>query len=127
MDLLNNTSFFKFYLSKILYSPKAIFTLVSIGWLVDVGFSTTFVNRKCIIHDISGSLIAEIFQNGKELYKLVRELKSSKLLYYWSNYIIPSAAQELICNGSVTSLKLEDKKDTNIFYESCTYKKKLRY
>ena len=61
MDLLNNTSFFKFYFSKILYSSKAIFTLVSIGWLIDVGFSTTFVNRKCIIYNISGSLVAEIF------------------------------------------------------------------
>jgi len=67
LDLPNGTTLSKLHLSKVLYCPEVGYTLVSIGQLDDAGFSTTFANGRCIIHDAGGSCIAKAPQNGKGL------------------------------------------------------------
>jgi len=73
LDLPNGDTTSKLCLSKVLYSPETSYTLVSIGHLNDEGFSATFSSGRCIICDKSGTRVAEIPRNGKELYKIVRE------------------------------------------------------
>ena len=135
MNLLNSTTFSKLHFSEVLYSSKARYTLISIKQLNDAGFSITFANRKCIIHDADGSWVAEVFQNEKELHKLVREIEevntvnkllTLNILYWQLGYILPSAAQKLIYNSLVTGLKLEKSKETNMFCKSYTFDKMIQ-
>jgi len=55
LDLPNNNTTSKLYLNKVLYSPEANYTLVSIDRLNNKGFSTTCSSGQCIIHDESGT------------------------------------------------------------------------
>jgi len=50
----------KYLVKGAVYDTEVGYTLVSIGWLNDAGFSTTFANTRCIIHDAGGSCIAEV-------------------------------------------------------------------
>jgi len=132
LDLPNSTTFSKLYLSEVFYCSEIGYTLVSIGQLNDASFSTTFANRRCIIYDAGGSCIAEVPQNGKGLYKLVRKVEEVNvvnesltldLLHQWLGHIAHSAAQKLVCDGLVTGLELKESRKTNLFCESCTYGK----
>lgn len=55
LDLPNDNTTSKLYLSEVLYSPEASYTLVSIGRLNNKGFSAICSNRQYIIRDESGT------------------------------------------------------------------------
>jgi hypothetical protein len=55
LDLPNSIATSQLHLSEVLYSPKAGYTLVSIGQLDNASFSTTFANGKCIICNAGGA------------------------------------------------------------------------
>jgi len=61
------------HLQNVFYSPEAGYTLISIGQLDNMGFSTTFGNGKCVIYDTNSAQVAKIPRNGRGLYKIVRE------------------------------------------------------
>ena len=134
MNLLNIITFSKLHLSEVLYSSEARYTLIPIEQLDDAGFSITFANIKCIIHDTDSSWVAEVSQNEKGLYKLVREIEkvnivnqllTLNILYWHLGHILPSAAQKLIYNSLVTGLKLEESKETNMFCKSYVFDKMI--
>ena len=51
IDVPNGSSISQLKLTEVLYSPEAGYTLVSIGYLDEAGFTTTFANGKCVIRD----------------------------------------------------------------------------
>jgi len=51
IDVPNGSSILQLKLTEVLYLPKAGYILVSVGHLNKASFTTTFANRKCVIHD----------------------------------------------------------------------------
>jgi len=51
IDVPNGSSISQLKLTEVLYSPEAGYTLVFIGHLDEAGFTITFANGKCVIHD----------------------------------------------------------------------------
>ena len=87
------------------------------------------MNGRCIIHNVD---VAEVFWNGKRLYKLVREIEEVNtvnkpltldMLYLQLGHILSDASQELVCDGLITGLKLEESGETDIFCELYVYNK----
>ena len=60
LNLLNGTISSKLHLSEVLYSSKARYILISIGWLDETGFLITFTNKK-YIYNIISSWVASVF------------------------------------------------------------------
>lgn len=70
LDLPNGATSSKLHLTEVLYSPEAGYTIISIRRLDVAGFTTTFANNKCIIHDNCGARIAEIPRSGRGLIQI---------------------------------------------------------
>jgi len=54
---------------------------------------------------------------------MVNESLTLDLLHWQLGYIAHSAAQKLVCDSLVTSLELEESRETDLFCEFCAYGK----
>jgi hypothetical protein len=73
IEVLNGMDASKLTLTKVLYSPRVGYTLVSIGHLDECGYSATFEGGQCSIRGGDGKTIGHIPKSGKGLYKVVHE------------------------------------------------------
>ena len=55
IDVPNSSSILQLKLTEVLYLPEAGYILVFVGCLNKTGFTTTFANGKCVIHDPGGT------------------------------------------------------------------------
>ena len=73
IEVPNSTKTSKLKLTKVLYSSKVDYTLVSIGKLDKYGFQCSFGNGKCSIFIKKGDKIGKIPKNACGLYKYTSE------------------------------------------------------
>ena len=73
IDVPNSSSILQLKLTEVLYLPEAGYILVFVGCLNKTGFTTTFANGKCVIHDPGGTWVIEIPCNSASLYKLIKK------------------------------------------------------
>ena len=75
LDLLNSIGISQLCLTEVLYSLEVgyRYTLVLIGYLDEMGFTTTFSNEKSIIHDDGNTQVIEISEDRNGLYKIMYE------------------------------------------------------
>jgi hypothetical protein len=69
IEVPNGVDVSKLRLTEVLYSPEVGYTLVSIGRLDDLGYSTTFADGTCTIHDASENVIGTIPKDVRGLYR----------------------------------------------------------
>ena len=69
----NGIDALKLQLTKVLYSPKVSYTLVSIGCLDQCGYTTTFSSGTCTIRDGDGAEIGQIPRSEKGVYKVIHD------------------------------------------------------
>ena len=58
IDVPNGTTMSQLKLTEVLYSPQVGYTLMSVGCLIEKGFSITFSRGKCTIQGPDGSHIS---------------------------------------------------------------------
>ena len=99
-----------------LYSPETSYTLVFIGYLDKVSFTTIFANEKYIICNPSSTWVTKIPCNSASLYKLIKKTDNKKQMNsiikslildqidYCLGYITLAAALKLFNNVIVISL-----------------------
>ena len=99
-----------------LYSPETGYTLVFIGYLDEVGFTTIFANKKYVICNPSSTWVTKIPCNSAGLYKLIKKTDNKKQMnsvieslildqiYYCLGYITLAVAFKLFNDMIVISL-----------------------
>jgi len=99
-----------------LYLPETGYTLVFIGYLDEIGFTTIFANKKYVICNPSSTWVTKIPCNSAGLYKLIKKTNNKKQMnsvieslildqiYYCLGYITLAAALKLFNNVIVISL-----------------------
>ena len=119
-------------LTEVLFSCKVGYTLVLIGRLDELGFSTTFAEGFCTIHGTDGETIGRILHSTRGLYRVVWEHDTANTasehitvmeLHHCFGHITPSVAHQLATRGLVSGLIFDDSKDDGTFCESCVYGK----
>jgi hypothetical protein len=111
--------------------------LISVGQLDENGFTVTFGNSKCVIHDSDSHLVGEIPKSKKGLYKnisdsvdsanAVNEELTVEKFYHQMGHIAPDVACHLMQNGFVTGIKLDMTLNRDPFFcDSCVYAKATR-
>ena len=136
IDIPNGIDFLQLQLTEVLYSPEVGYTLVSVGWLDEQGFSVTFSNGKCTITAPDGELVGQVPKDNKGLYKIehspetaasaVEELTLEQF-HRRMGHISPEIARQLVNKGFVTGVRLEATSSGDPFFcESCIYAKATR-
>ena len=99
-----------------LYLPETSYTLVFIGYLDEVSFTTIFANEKYVICNPSSTWVTKIPCNSASLYKLIKKTDNKKQMNsiikslildqidYCLGYITLAAALKLFNNMIVISL-----------------------
>lgn len=121
-------------ITEVLYSPEVGFNLISIGKLDKKGFSATFSDGKCSICGLDGEPVGEIPKSRglkNSAWEGWRRQRSQENTYLELATLllgayIPKAAQKLVKNGFISSLRLESNPDAGLFCESCVYAKATR-
>ena len=122
-------------LTKVLFSPKVGYTLMSIGRLDELRLSTTFAEGFCTIRGSDGETIGQIPHTLKGLYRVIHKHKTTNVadetmmvmeLHRHYGHIAPSVAHRLVENRLVSGLKFDESKDGGTFCESCVYMKATR-
>lgn len=135
IEVPNGVDASKLRLTEVLYSPEVGYTLVSIGRLDELGFSTTFADGHCTIRNPDGDVIGQIPRSTKGLYRVVHEQDSVSAatemitvmeLHRRMGHIAPSAARRFAEKGLVSGLKVNTSSDELTFCESCVYAKATR-
>ena len=70
VDLPNGKEKLKLELTNVQYSPEVAYTLVSVGYLDDRGFTVKFGGRKCEITDPNGIKVGEVPKTDRGLYRV---------------------------------------------------------
>jgi len=106
LNLLNNIGISQLCLTKVLYSLEVEYryTLVLIGHLDEMGFTTTFSNEKSIIHNDGDTQVIEISEDRNGLYKIVYEAEVNIIkdiliidkIYQHFGYIASATVRKLI-------------------------------
>ena len=133
VDLPNGLGRTKLKLTEVQYSPDVAYTLVSVGYLDDEGFSVKFGGRKCKITDPNGVIVGQVPKNKKGLYWVEHYAGSANVmmeeltldqLHWRMGHISPKSAQKLISQGLVTGIFLDMTDPVKPFFcESCVYAK----
>ena len=119
-------------LTEVLFSCEVGYTLVLIGWLDELGFSTTFAEGFCTIRGTDGETIGCIPRSTRGLYRVVQEHDTANTalehitvmeLHCCFGHITPSVAHQLATRGLVSGLIFDDSKDDSTFCELCVYSK----
>lgn len=77
VEVPNGINVSQLRLTEVLYSPKVGYTLVSTGHLDELGYSTTFADRTCTIHDQTEDVIGQIPKSQRGLYCVVHDAESA--------------------------------------------------
>ena len=136
VDLPNGIERTKLELANVQYSTDVAYTLVSIGYLDDEGYSVKFGGGKCEITDPNGEVVGEVPKNKRGLYRVdhspetagvVTEQLTLDQFHRRMGHISPESARRLVKDRLVTGVFL-DLTDTvkPIFCESCVYAKSSR-
>ncbi|THH06822.1 hypothetical protein EW146_g9493 [Bondarzewia mesenterica] len=140
VDVPNGLDPSKLRLTEVLYSPEVGYTLVSIGWLDELGYSTTFANGQCTITDPDGEKVGTVPRTQRGLYRVIHkdpsepgyeanaavESLSVMELHRRMGHISPGVAKWLVMNSFVTGIRLDTSSNEPIFCESCVYAKAKR-
>ena len=123
-------------LTEVLYAPEVGYTLVYIGRLDEMGFTSTFGDGKCIIRTADGECVAQVPKNAKGLYRVEHEPDSANTvtekisidqLHRRLGHISPDVARRLVNNKLVAGVRLEETTVGDPFFcESCVYAKATR-
>ena len=129
----------KMTLTEVLYSPEIGYTLISVGRLDVAGFTTTFGQGRCEIHNADGDLVGSIPKSAKGLYRVVHESVDPAYgdsanaatthlthmeFHRRMGHISPTVAEHLVSKGFVTGVTLDtSNSDGPIFCESCVFVK----
>ncbi|KDQ50303.1 hypothetical protein JAAARDRAFT_51339 [Jaapia argillacea MUCL 33604] len=120
LEVPNGVSASQLQLTKVLYSPEVGYTLVLIGQLDQLGFSTTFADGRCTIKGPNGKSVGEIPRSVKGLYHVIH------------NSVDPStgsanaAEEQLVKKGFVTGVALDKSSAESVFCEPCVKAKATR-
>jgi hypothetical protein len=136
IDVPNGVEASQLRLTEVLYSPEVGYTLVSIGRLDDMGFTSTFGGGRCVIRAPDGARVGVIPKNSKGLYRIEHELDSANAvgekisidqLHRRLGHISPAVAKRLISNNLVSGVRFEETSSGDPFFcESCVYAKATR-
>ncbi|OJA08610.1 hypothetical protein AZE42_09794 [Rhizopogon vesiculosus] len=138
IDIPNGADMTKLTLTEVLFSPEVSYTLMSIGRLNKLGYSTTFMDGTCVIRDPAGAVIGRVAKSGCGLYRVVHDGEPSGCtnaaletvtvmeLHRRLGHIAPSAACRLAEHGLVTGLKIDLSSGEHTFCKSCVYAKATR-
>ncbi|THH04628.1 hypothetical protein EW146_g10132 [Bondarzewia mesenterica] len=106
------------------------YTLVSIGQLDELGYSTTFANSECTITDSNGKKVGTVPHTQHGLYQVIHresvepgyeahaavEKLSVMEFHHRMGHILPGAVKQLVENGFVTGVKLNTSSTEPVFY-----------
>jgi hypothetical protein len=67
----NNVALSFIYLHDVLYSVEVAYTLVSVGWLSDLGFDVCFTSSTCTMSALDGSILGHIHKDAGGLYHIM--------------------------------------------------------
>jgi gag-polypeptide of LTR copia-type/GAG-pre-integrase domain len=138
INVPNGTDWTELRLTEVLYSPDVGYTLISIGWLDELGISAIFKDGSCTLRQANGKTIGQISKTSRGLYKVIHDLPEDSAntavetvslmqLHSRLGHIAPNSAKKLIQRGMVTGLRLDIlKKNDPTFCESCVYAKATR-
>ena len=135
LDIPNRNSSTKLPLHDVLYAKDVGYSLVSIGRLDEMGYTTHFGDGKCVIHDPKGRKVGKIKRDSKALYRVVREegcdeyinaaieTVSLEELHNRMGHISPDVARRLVNDGLVSGLHLSSNEKQSFHCDSCVYAK----
>ena len=132
VEVPNGYNVSRLHLTEVLFSCKVGYTLVLIGWLDELGFSTTFTEGFCTIHGTDGETIGRILHSTRGLYCVVQEHNTTNTasehitvmeLHCHFGHIALSVACQLATRGLVNGLIFDNSKDDGTFCELCVYSK----
>ncbi|THH08422.1 hypothetical protein EW146_g8993 [Bondarzewia mesenterica] len=138
VEVLNGAHISQLRLTEVLYSPEVGYTLISIGRLDKLSFSTTFAGGTCIIHAPSGKHIGVVPCTKHGLYRVVHDSSAQDKagaaeeltvmeFHHRMGHVAPSMAKRLVEKGFVMGIKLVDSAlGDPLFCESCVFAKAHR-
>ena len=136
MDLPNGSEQTKLKLANVQYSTDVAYTLVSIGYLDDEGYSVKFGGGKCEITDLNGEVVGEVPKNKRGLYRVDHSQETAGVateqltldqFHRRMGHISPESARRLVKDRLVTGVFLDLTDSVKpIFCESCVYAKSSR-
>jgi hypothetical protein len=136
VDLPNRKGRTKLELTNVQYSPDVAYTLVSVGYLDDEGFSVKFGGGKCEITNPNGEIVGEVPKNKRGLYRVehspetadaVTEPLTLEQFHRRMGHISSTNARKLVSDGLVTGVFLDLTDPVKPFFcESCVYAKSSR-
>jgi hypothetical protein len=123
IEIPNGVEMSQLRLTEVLFSPEVGYTLVSIGCLNELGYSTTFANGWCTLQDPSGDVIGRIPKTNRGLYHVIHipdgegtnaalETVTIMELHRRMGHIAPSAARR--CGERSTASQVY--RDSTTFY-----------
>jgi hypothetical protein len=113
IELPNGVDTSKVTLTEVLFSPEVGYTLVSIGRLDQMGYSSTFGDSRCTIHNAGGDEVGNIPRSKKGIYKVTHDdediANSAETVTYIDfhkrmGHISPGIAKLLAEKGMVTGI-----------------------
>ena len=113
VDLPNGKGCTKLELTNVQYSPDVAYTLVSVGYLDDEGFSVRFGGGKCEITDPKGVLVGEVPKNKRGLYRVEHHSETADVVseqltldqfHRRMGHISPTSARKLVSQELVTGV-----------------------
>ena len=122
----------------VLYSPGVGYTLLSVGWLDDSGYTLTFGGGKCVIHSLDGKLVGTMPKTSQGFYKMMHdddeelvnvaeELLTIEQLHHRMGHVSMASIHKLLDEGLVEGVKLEKSTSSeSLFCESCVHAKATR-
>ena len=137
INVPNECNITKLRLAKVLYLPAVGYTLVSIGYLDQLGYSVTFADGTCTIHSPNNDVVGHVPKSHAGLYRVIHtgvcdganaavETVTVMELHQRMGHISPIVAHHLAENGLVSGLKFDLSKDKPTFCEACIYTKVTR-
>jgi hypothetical protein len=117
-------------LRNVLHAPDLALTVVSIGWIVQVGYSVEFNQDKCVIRKCDGSTIENIPTGSNGLFKLDHsfaaitpdKLINIHALHRELGHILLDAIRALIRSNAITGINLINN-SISLLCDSCEHAK----
>jgi GAG-pre-integrase domain len=136
VEVPNGMDTSKMRLTEVLYSPEIGFTLISIGWIDNAGYLSTFGQGQCEICGSDGNVVG-IFPKTHGLYHVIHESAGEQAnaamekltvmeLHRLMGHVAPPAAKRLVEKGFVAGITLDTSASESTFCESCVYAKMKR-
>jgi hypothetical protein len=136
VDLPNSRGSSKLELTDVQYSPEVAYTLVSVGYLDDKGFTVKFGGGKCEITDPNGIVVGVVPKTNRGLYRVEHYPDSANVateeltldqFHRRMGHISHESARKLVSEGLVTGISLDLTGPVKTFFcESCIYAKSSR-